>query len=67
MLRAPSVGRHHSTIIVDEERNICNIPAINIQGTNHTPGGEEEPAIRPRVRVTTRKEGEMSVYDNNRD
>ena len=57
LLREPNVGKHNSTR-VDEGRKSWNLLAIKMQGTNRGGEGGEEPAMWPRIWVTTRRERE---------
>ena len=59
LLRAPSVSRRNSTLlVVDEGRKGWSLLAIKKQGTNRSGEGVEEPAMWPRVWVTTGRERE---------
>ena len=61
-----SVGTHNSTRI-GEGRKRWNLVATKMQGTNCIGKGGEEPAMWPRIWVTTRREGEQKGEDNKRD
>ena len=51
----PSMGKH-SSAQVDEGRNSWHLLAIKMQGTNPSGEGVEEPAMWPRIWVTTKRE-----------
>ena len=67
LLRAPSVGKHSSTR-VDEARKSWNLLAIKKCKARTVVGrGGEEPAMWPRIWVTTKRGGKQKDEDNKWD